>query len=364
LSDMTGERILVTGAGGVAGVNFVRALRASNNGYFIAGTDYSKYYIELSDLDSRYLSPRHDSKEFVERIAEVARSEKVGFIHPQPSSEAFVLTSRRKDLPAPVFLPSGVVMETSQDKLLTQERLASKRVPVADTRTLRALSDIDTAFAEIGAPVWVRARHGAGGRFSLLCQKASEAKLWVGLWVDRGVELGEFILQSYLPGRNIAWDSLWKDGELITSYCRERIEYPFKHISPSGITGTPSVARIVHDRSVNEVSEKAVVAITPDAQGAFSIDVKEDRDGRPVVTEVDAGKFHTTMPLWGYVGVRHLKLPWYTNLADLYVRLGLGEDVPEGVPRTNIFPAGYYMIRNMDSGVILWREDGTKERVL
>jgi carbamoyl-phosphate synthase large subunit len=361
---MAGERVLVTGAGGVAGVNFVRALRASSNSYYVAGTDYSRYYIELPDLDARYHSPRHDSGEFVERIAEVARKERVEFIHPQPSSEAFVLASKEGELPAPIFLPGEEVMETGQDKLLTREMLASKSVPVAKTKTLRVLSEVDSAFDEIGAPVWVRARHGAGGRFSLLCQKASEARQWVGLWVDRGVGLDEFMLQSFLPGRNIAWDSLWKGGKLVTSYCRERIEYPFKHVSPSGITGTPSVARTVHDASVNRVSQEAVKAIAPNAKGAFSIDIKEDGNGRPVVTEVDAGKFHTTMPLWGYVGVKRFGLPWYANLADLYVRMGLGEDPPGETPRTDLFPEGYYMIRNMDSGMILWREDGTKERVL
>ena len=171
-------------------------------------------------------------------------------------------------------------------------------------------------------------------------------------------------MQDLLPGRNIAWDSIWKNGRLVTSYSRQRLEYPFKHISPSGITGTPSVARTVHDKRVNKTGERAVKAIAKKPEGAFSVDIKEDARGRPCVTEVDAGKFHTTMPLWGYVGYKHLGLPWYSNLADLYVRLGMGEDVPPGVPKYDLLPAGYYMIRNIDSGVILWREDGWKERVL
>jgi hypothetical protein len=70
------------------------------------------------------------------------------------------------------------------------------------------------------------------------------------------------------------------------------------------------------------------------------------------------------MSLWGYVAVRHFHLPWYSNLADLYVRLGLGEEPPGDAPRHDLLPAGYYMIRNIDSGVLLWRENGWKERVL
>ena len=59
------------------------------------------------------------------------------------------------------------------------------------------------------------------------------------------------MIQQYLPKRNIAWDSFWYDGELIASFTRERLEYPLKHISPSGITGTPSVSRIIIDYEVN-----------------------------------------------------------------------------------------------------------------
>ncbi|HXW37933.1 MAG TPA: hypothetical protein VEJ36_08555, partial [Nitrososphaerales archaeon] len=240
---MARERVLVTGAGGVAGVNFVRALKASPYRYRVVGTDYSKYYIEFPDLAARYLTPRHDSKDFLQKVASVAEREKVGFIHPQPSSEALVISEGRERLPAPVFLPSPRVMELGQDKLLTAVRLKSASVPVARTFGLKKLSDLEAVFEKLDHPVWVRARHGAGGRLSLSCGTKEEAEDWVMLWNRRGVGIDEFVAQEYLPGRNIAWDSIWRRGRLVTSYCRERLEYPFKHVSPSGITGTPSVAR-------------------------------------------------------------------------------------------------------------------------
>jgi carbamoyl-phosphate synthase large subunit len=263
-------------------------------------------------------------------------------------------------------------MEVGQDKLRSQQVLARKKVPVAKTRAVSSIADVKEAFEELaldlssepGAPLWVRARHGAGGRLSLLCSSYQEARHWIELWILKGSPIGEFIIQEYLPGRNIAWDSLWSEGELVTSYARERLEYPFKHISPSGITGTPSVARIVHDDRLNEVAQAAVRAIDPKPHGAYSIDAKESSTGEMCVTEVDSGKFHSTMPLWGYIAVKHLKMPWYANLADLYVRLGLGERAPPSVPRTDLIPEGYYLLRDMDVGAFLWREDGWKEKVL
>lgn len=361
---MTQTRVLVTGAGGLAGVNFVRALRASERDYYIVGTDFNRYHIAYPDVDLRLLTPRHSDRSFIPRVSAIVRDEKLRFLHPQPSSEAYVISRARKDIPCKVFLPDSRVMKVGQDKLLSQKVLARKGVPVAKTVALGSEKDIKSAFSELGSPLWVRARRGAGGRLSLLCDSYKEALHWVSLWVLRGSRVEEFILQEYLPGRNIAWDSIWYEGRLVTSYSRERLEYPFKHISPSGITGTPSVARIIVDGAVNSVAADSVRAIDPKPHGAYSVDLKGSASGVMCVTEVDSGKFHSTMPLWGYIAVKHLGMPWYANLADLYVRLGLGEEPDGAIPKTDLLPGGYYLLRDMDVGAFLWKEDGWKERVL
>ena len=355
---------MVTGAGGIAGVNFARALRSSARGYYLVGTDYNRFHIEYPDVDARYRTPRHDDKTFVQRISEIVKSESIEFVHPQPSSEALVLALHRNVLGARVFLPTGSLMQKAQDKLLSQRILRKAKVPVAATKTIAKAGDVRAAFRILGRPLWVRARHGAGGRLSLLCNTAEEAEYWVRLWNLRGVDLKEMILQEYLPGRNVAWDSIWKEGRLVTSYARERLEYPFKHISPSGITGTPSVARIIHDDQVNEVAVMAVKSLDDRPNGAYSVDLKGSSSGVFCITEVDAGKFHSTMPLWGYAAAKLLEMPWFANLADLYVRIGLGEEIPASIPQLNLFPAGYYLLRDMDVGAFLWREDGWKRRLL
>ena len=45
------KKILVTGSGGIGGVNFVRALRATKEKFFIVGTDFNRYYLEFPDVD-------------------------------------------------------------------------------------------------------------------------------------------------------------------------------------------------------------------------------------------------------------------------------------------------------------------------
>ena len=41
------KNILVTGSGGIGGVNFIRALRATKENFFIVGTDFNQYYLEF-----------------------------------------------------------------------------------------------------------------------------------------------------------------------------------------------------------------------------------------------------------------------------------------------------------------------------
>ena len=45
------KNVLVTGSGGIGGVNFVNALRVAKREYTISGTEFNKYYLELPDID-------------------------------------------------------------------------------------------------------------------------------------------------------------------------------------------------------------------------------------------------------------------------------------------------------------------------
>jgi carbamoyl-phosphate synthase large subunit len=142
------------------------------------------------------------------------------------------------------------------------------------------------------------------------------------------------------------------------------LEYPLKHISPSGITGTPTVSKIIVDDSVNTIGEKAVKSIDKNPHGNYAVDLKEDNDGNWYVTEIDSGKFHTTTPLWGYISTKFLKQDPYHNLPYLYTMLGLGEISDPGFLGNDIYPEGLHILRHIDCGTWLYKEDGYKEKIL
>ena len=206
--------------------------------------------------------------------------------------------------------------------------------------------DIDRAFAEFGSPIWVRARHGAGGKGSTPADNRETAVSWIKYWKSRNVDW-EFIAQEHLPGRNIAFHSLWKDGEIVTSMARERLEYIYAYLAPSGITGTPAVQRTVHDDRVNKTSTEAVLSIDSKFSGIASVDLKENAAGVPCVTEINPGRMFTTSYFFSYAS-KVIRKDFCANIPYLYTKLAFKESVPE-MPKYNILPADVYWIRHMDA---------------
>jgi hypothetical protein len=192
----------------------------------------------------------------------------------------------------------------------------------------------------------VRARHGAGGKGSTPADNRETAIAWIKYWRGRGVHW-EFIAQEHLPGRNIAFHSLWKDGELVTSMARERLEYIYAYLAPSGITGTPAVQRTVHDENVNKAGTEAVLSIDSKFSGIASVDLKENAEGVPCVTEINPGRMFTTSYFFSFAS-KTLRKDYGANIPYLYTRLAFKETIPQ-LPKYNVLPSDVYWIRHMDA---------------
>jgi carbamoylphosphate synthase large subunit len=359
--------IVITGAGGSGGISFVRALRLAEAQkklkLRLICTDHNPHFLNFPQADARFVSPRHDDRDFVPTLLKLVKKYRAKFLHPHPSSEARVVSENSglfEDANVKTYLPRATSI--LPDKLEIYNALSKRKVPAPKTVQISSLSDIDSAFSEFGQPLWIRAKRGAGGRLGLKVDTSEQAKRWVELnMLQNRAVMGDFILQEYLPGRDLAFDSLWFRGQLITSYARERLQYVLKHISLSGITGTPAVARTVEDEKLNRVGVEAVKALDAEPHGFFSVDAKEDAAGKPMVTEVD-GKWHTTAPLWSYAFAKAFNKP-ELNIVYQYLMLGLNGSLDVDLPAYNLFPADHYLVRQLDAGVIL-ECDGATWRIV
>jgi carbamoyl-phosphate synthase large subunit len=340
------KRILVTGAGGPAGINFVMSLRVAPEETFLVGTEANRYFVHLATTDKKYLISKATESGYVDKLNEITRKEKIDFLHAQPDIEVEVISENREKLEADTFLPSKKAVHACQDKLESARLWEKNNVPVAKFMELHNQSDIVKAFEEFGSPIWIRATHGAGGVGSTPAENKEVAVSWVNYWKARKA-VWKFFAQEHLSGRNVAFHSLWKKGELVVSMARERLEYIYPHVAPSGITGTPSVQKTVHDETINKIGTEAVLAIDSKFNGIACVDLKENNEKIPCVTEINAGRMFTTSFFFSFAS-KILRKDYCANIPYLYVKLGCKETIPK-TPKYNVLPPNLYWIRHIDA---------------
>jgi len=343
------KRILITGSGGPIGVNITRSLRAAPEPIFLLGSDCNRYHLHLSLTDrTELIPPAKELQDYLAAINQLVETHKIEMILPTHPVEVRALSANRQALPEGLrlFLPEHETITFAQDKWQTNQRLARANVPVPRTYAIADEADLERCFAEITQrPIWVRGSGVPGvgvGVASLPCREVRHASAWI----DHFNGWGKFIASEFLPGRNLTWCGLFFGGELIASQSRERLEYVIPHVSPSGITGAPAVSRTISEAPLNQMGQAAVRAIDDAPNGVFFVDFKEDDGGLPRVTEINGGRFGTTIHFYTEAGC---------NFPHLLVRLAYGETI-DGAPLIDPIAPNTYWIRTLDCGPVLVRD--------
>jgi carbamoyl-phosphate synthase large subunit len=347
------KRILVTGAGGPAGVNFIRSLRAADEPMWIVGSDVSARHLEWPQVDAAYVAPRCDDPGYEAFLLDLVEREEIELVHPQPDVEVQAISRLRERLPARVLLPARETVELLRDKQRSGEVWRRAGIAEAPSLLVDSRADLEEAAQRLGLPFWLRATEGAGGIGSTPVDDVEVAEHWMAYWRLRG-KAWRWVAQELLPGANLAFTSLWSDGQLVTSQVRERVEYIYPYLAPSGVTGTPVDAVTVHRPDVDDIATRAVLAVDSEATGVFCVDLKEDAAGVPRPTEINCGRFFTTSYFFTAAGI---------NIPHLYVMLAFGERLPE-VPRHGAIPPGVHWLRHIDCPAVLVRDADLRARPL
>jgi hypothetical protein len=338
--------VLLLGAGGSAAANVLDALRRSQRDYFVTGADASPVKLHLSSADERFVIPRADAPGYLEALVVGIQKFRCEIVHPQPDPDVRAVGRLRDQLPALTYLPSQDALDLAADKLAFAARLRSCGVPIPDSVSFSSRDDVVSGTEQLlnaHETVWVRARTGAGARASLPVRTATQALAWVEWWEDeRGLGVNEFMAAERLPGAEFAYQSVWQDGMLIAGQARERVEYLYGHLTPSGQTSTPAVARTVSAPQVDQTAQQAILALDPSPRGVYCVDLKTAADGTVKVTEINAGRFFTTSNFFAAAGL---------NMPDLLMRCALGEH-PTPLPSSPL-PPDLHWIRMVDMGYAL-----------
>lgn len=337
--------ILLTGAGGSAAYNFKDAVDLAGKGYRFVATDVKPYHVELIDVAKRYLIPPVSDPGYLTAINKIIEQEGIDFVHPQPDIEVAFFAEHRDKLNAPVFLPEQSAVELCHDKMLFNKRMAEVGVAVPAAFHITSQQDLKDALAElqkIQPRVWLRAIRGAGAKASLPISSFYQGDAWIDYWRSfRGLDYGDFMASELLPGHEFAWQSLWWNGELVTAQARERLEYIFGNLTPSGQSSSPSVAKTVNRDDINEVGQAAVRAVSGKPHGVFCVDMKEDANGKPKVTEINVGRFFTTSNFFAHAGL---------NMPAMYLELALTGQLSDKPKQLNPLADNLYWVRMIDMG--------------
>jgi predicted ATP-grasp superfamily ATP-dependent carboligase len=339
---MISVRILVMGAGSAGAENLVRSLRGAEPSLALLGCNDDRFVLRHSALEQRFVVPPTGSRHFEPALRRLIRAAGIDLVIPTIDRHVCALSDARPGLRGKIFLPSARVIALCGDKYRLITALRRHGVPAPTTYPVRGGGGIDAIFARLGRPsrVWCRPRTGTCARGGAAVSTPDHARQWMAVWKTmQRVPISDFTLAEYLPGREILCQSVWHHGRMVLANTFERLAYFGADNIPSGVTSLSSLAKTVVEPGVVDVCRAAIAAVAPGTSGAFSVDVKEDAEGRPHVTEINAGRFFMAMTAFDRV-LKH-------NIALTYVRLARGERVDFG--ETYDAVEDYYMVRDMDT---------------
>ena len=337
-----GHRLLVMGAGTGLGNNVVRSLQAGDPSFVIVGCHTDRFALASSSAPRNYVIPSRPVEAVGRSLRRIIAREAIDLLIPTSDHDVQLTAQLSASLRGRLFLPRPRVIALCQDKYRVSVYLRARRVPAPKTYAVATLREVAPIFRRLGGGplVWCRIRKGSGSKGALPVRSPDQVRSWIRYWHDmRGIPIRSFTLCEYLPGRDFGCQSLWRDGRLVLAKTFERLTYFAGENQPSGVSSVAALARSVVEPRVVEVCVAAIRALDPRTSGLYCVDLKEDRNGTPCITDMNVGRFSLSTHLYDLIG-KH-------NMAATYVQLALGDPVEVAEPYDAA--DGFYMVRDLDT---------------
>lgn len=293
-------RVLVTGAGGPAGVAVIRSLLARQGVEVFAGDmDGWASGLYLVPAERRRILEPGRAPDFVDRIAAICAEDSIDVLFSTVDVELPPLAARRDDLGGAVLAAaSAETLAVTLDKW----KLAQRCAPLLRVPTTLLLNEEGFA-ADWDFPVIVKPRSGAGSRGVHLVADRDAL-------VAHGVDESQ-IIQENLPGDEFSVDVLADAaGTVVAAVPRTRTRVD---------SGVSIAGQTVHSAELE--STAAAVAGAIGLTGVANVQLRYDRNGVPALLEVNP-RFPGALPLTIAAGV---------DMPSFVLDLALGIDIPARV---------------------------------
>ena len=287
-------KILITGVGGPTPRSFAIALKKYSfyKKFELFGTDINPLAVGLYQnelFNKTFVIPPATSPDYWDTIERIIKENDIEAAVILPELEVMEWSRRKetKDLPCKVLLPDYSIAELLVDKWKMTEILKDLDIVPPSVTFSRDTTDLNKVFDVLGSNFWVRSTSGTSGLGSLKVKDLESLKNWIQI----NPNVQEFIASKFLPGRNLACKMLYYNGKLLRTACAERVNYIMAKVSPSGITGNTSFGRLLNEPKLVDEAIKAMEHLFEhtgaNKHGFFTVDFKEDENGKPYITEIN-----------------------------------------------------------------------------
>lgn len=293
------SRVLVTGAGGPAGVAVIRSLLQRDDVEVFAGDmDGWASGLYLVPADRRRILSPGKSPSFVDELIAMCATDEIDVLFSTVDVELPPLARRRTELSAALAAPALDTLETCLDKFA----LAVRCAPLLRTPITHLVGPASSA-AEWDFPIIVKPRSGAGSRGVRLVHSRAD--------LDALGDDDSLIAQEMLPGDEYSVDVIANaEGHVVAAVPRTRTRVD-SGVSIAGLT--------VRDAELEATATAVAQAIG--LTGVANVQLRRDTNGVPALLEVNP-RFPGAMPLTIAAGV---------DMPSLALDLALGLDLPERV---------------------------------
>jgi carbamoylphosphate synthase large subunit len=344
------RRLLITSAGNGAGNNVIRSLRAGDSSLRLVGCHSDRFILKTSAADRQYLVPARSHPAYADAIRRVVAAEKIDLVIPITDVDVRVVSRLRAKIPCRVFLPRSATIRLCQDKYVLSRFLRERGVPAPATFVVTDLAQVTGLFRRLPfhSRLWCRIRTESGAMGAIPVENPAQTRSWIRYWrAMRGVPVTSFTLSEYLPGRDLGCQALWKDGTLILVKTYERLSYLAMGALPSQISSVAILSKTTREPRVVDICTRAIRSLDPKVSGVFSMDLRENADGVPCVTDINAGRFSSATNIFDLTG-KH-------NMATTYVSLALGD--PVELRDEYDVADDHYMVRDVDAPPSVFHAD-------
>lgn len=326
LRDLT---VLLSACGAQFAPGLVNCLKDNGECHIrVIGVDMHYDHTLDSLYDAIYEVPAASSPQYVDDLLEICRKETVDVVLPFMSAELLPLCDRLQDFEREgikVAVGDRKTIETTINKYEFYSFLKEHGLKVPKFHVIKKASELKEACESVGYPdypVCVKATELSGSRgIRIIDPSKSRYDILFGekpnsfftsfedlqATLNEREEMPEMMAMEYLPGEEGSVDLIAEHGKILYMAYRE---------SNVNLASIPQAATLSYNKEAYEIAESVVKALVLD--GSADLDFKYDRDGKPVLMEINP-RIAATMQIFKEGGL---------NLPYLRIKQLLGEELP------------------------------------